>query len=126
MQYQEFLAQLRRHGGPQDEDQADATIKIVLATLGQRLAGNEPHDLAAQLPTELKQPLLQHNGDAEVIDDVDDFLRRVADRESPGTTPEQAREHAQAVFATLAGFVSKGEIDDLRAQLPAGYAALLP
>lgn len=126
MQYQEFLAQLRQHGGPQDKDQADATVKIVLATLGQRLAGNEPQDLAAQLPAELKQPLLQHNGEAEVIDDVDDFLRRVADREGPGTTPEQAREHARAVFATLAGFVSSGEIDDLRAQLPAGYAALLP
>ncbi|GAB2649543.1 hypothetical protein GCM10027271_04010 [Saccharopolyspora gloriosae] len=126
MQYKEFLAHLRQHGGPQDDDQADAAVKVVLATLGQRLAGNEPHDLAAQLPTELKQPLLQHNGEAEVIDDVDDFLRRVADREGPGTTPERAREHARAVFATLAGFVSAGEIDDLRAQLPAGYAALLP
>ena len=53
MQYQEFLAHLRQHGGPQDEDRADAAVKVVLATLGQRLAGNEPRDLAAQLPAEL-------------------------------------------------------------------------
>lgn len=91
MQYHKFLAQLRQRGRPEDKDQADATAEIVLAALGQRLAGNEPHDLASQLPAELEQPLLQHNGEAEVINDVDDFFRRVADREDPGTTPEQAQ-----------------------------------
>ena len=37
---------------------------------------------------------------------------------------EQALSHARAVLGTIAGFVSEGEIRDLRSQLPAGYAPL--
>jgi uncharacterized protein (DUF2267 family) len=48
----------------------------------------------------------------------------VADREGPGTDPEQALRHSRAVLATVASFVSPGEINDLRSQLPAGYAPL--
>ncbi|ASU80069.1 DUF2267 domain-containing protein [Actinopolyspora erythraea] len=50
--------------------------------------------------------------------------RRVADREGAVATPETALTHAQAVLGTMAEFVSAGEVDDLRSQLPAGYAPL--
>ncbi|WP_046468818.1 DUF2267 domain-containing protein [Allosalinactinospora lopnorensis] len=124
MQYDEFIAHLRRNSDISTREEADTAARIVLATLGQRLAGNEPRDLASQLPPELQEPLLQHVGPAEVPDDVDDFLRRVADREGPGTSPDQALGHTRAVLTTIASFVSQGEIEDLRAQLPAGYAPL--
>lgn len=124
MNYDEFLASVTRHGGPSERDHADQASKIVLATIGQRLAGREPRDLASQLPNELQDPLLQHTGAAETTDDLDDFLRRVADREGRGCSPEHARVHAQAVLGTIASFVSAGEIDDLCSQLPAGYAPL--
>lgn len=124
MQYYEFLAELQRRGGPAERDQADATAKSVLAALGQRLKGNEPRDLADQLPQELQEPLLQHTGEVEIGDDVDDFLRRVADRQGPGADPELALQYSRAVLETIGTFVSAGEIDDLRAQLPAGYAPL--
>jgi uncharacterized protein (DUF2267 family) len=124
MQYGDFIAEFRRRGGPTEFAEADSTVRIVLTILGQRLAGNEPLDLASQLPAELKEPLLQHAGAAEIGDDVDDFARRVADREGPDCDPEQALRHARAVLATIASFVSPGEIKDLRSQLPAGYAPL--
>lgn len=124
MNYDEFIKTMSRQGGPTDREHADEAAKVVLATLGQRLAGQEPRDLASQLPKELQKPLTQHAGEAEVGDDLDDFLRRVADREGRGCDPEQALAHAQAVFGTMASFVSAGEIRDLRAQLPAGYAPL--
>lgn len=38
--------------------------------------------------------------------------------------PEEALTHARAVLGTIATFVLTGEIRDLRAQLPTGYAAL--
>lgn len=124
MQYDQFLKRLGQVGGPADRGQADAVAKVVLATLGQRLTGNEPTDLASQLPPELKDPLQEHAGQSEQIGDVDDFLRRVADREGPGSNPDVARAHTRAVLATLGEFVSPGEIKDLRSQLPAGYAPL--
>lgn len=124
MKYDEFLNQVRQRGGPVEREHADAAAKQILAALGQRLVGNEPHDLASQLPAELKDPLLRRTGDAEIGDELDDFLRRVADREGHGCSSEEALTHAQAVLSTIADFVSAGEIQDLRSQLPAGYAPL--
>lgn len=124
MQYEEFLTHVTQKGGPTDREHADSAAKQVLAALGQRLAGNEPHDLASQLPGELQDPLLRRTADAEIGDDLDDFLRRIADREGRGCDTEQAMAHSRAVLGTIAGFVSRGEIQDLRSQLPAGYAPL--
>lgn len=124
MKYDEFLTQVGQRGGPVEREHADAAAKQILAALGQRLAGNEPHDFASQLPSELQDPLLRPTSKAEIGDDLDDFLRRVADREGHGCDTEQALTHARAVLGTIASFVSAGEIQDLRAQLPTGYAPL--
>lgn len=124
MRYDEFLVAVEKHGGPSDREHADLATRAVLTDLGKRLAGHEPRDLASQLPQELQAPLLEHDGEQETADDVDAFLRRVAEHEGRGCDPDQAREHARAVLTTIGSFVSQGEIDDLRAQLPAGYAPL--
>lgn len=124
MNYDEFLNRVGQQSGISDREHTDAASKQVLAALGQRLAGNEPHDLASQLPPELQDPLLRPTGQAEIGDDLDDFLRRISDREGRGCDTEQALTHARAVLGTIAGFVSSGELRDLRAQLPTGYAPL--
>jgi uncharacterized protein (DUF2267 family) len=124
MNFDEFLYAVGERGGPMEPAHADQAVRTVLATLGQRLAGGEPKDLASQLPPELQDTLTAHTGEAEIGDDVEDFCRRVAEREGWNCTPGEALTHAQAVFGTLATFVSAGEIEDLKAQLPAGYAAL--
>lgn len=124
MKYDEFLTRVQQRGGPDDREHADAAAKLILAALGQRLVGNEPHDLASQLPAELQDPLLRPTGEAETGDDLDDFLRRIADREGRDCDTEQALTHARAVLGTIAGFVSAGEVNDLRSQLPSGYAPL--
>lgn len=46
----EVVTHLGQRGGPVDHEHADAAAKQIRAALGQRLAGNEPHDLASQLP----------------------------------------------------------------------------
>ena len=50
-------------------------------------------------------------------------MRGIAERE--GVTPNEARKHARAVFATLREAVSEKEFSDVRAQLPDDYSALL-
>lgn len=124
MRYDEFLASVASHGGPADREHADTATRTVLEDLGKRLVGNEPRDLAAQLPREMQEPLLEHNGEQETGDDLDDFLRRVADHEGRGCDPEQALAHTRAVLSTMGTFVSAGELSDLRSQLPAGFAPL--
>lgn len=124
MQYDEFISQVNNEANLGTTDRAERITTVVLEVLGQRLSGGEADDLAAQLPAELKEPLDRHTGDAEAFD-VDDFLRRIADQEGEGTSPEHARNYARAVLTTVARTVSAGELDNLRSQLPAGYGALM-
>ncbi len=123
MQYDEVIAKVNSELGLGDTARAGEIVTSTLDLLGQRLAGREPVDLAAQLPQELKEPLTRHTGAAEQFD-VDEFLRRLAQREGHGVGPDQARDHARVVLSTINGFVSQGEVADVQSQLPAGYALL--
>lgn len=122
MKYEEIVKQVSQRAGLDDRDEAARAATATLDVLGQRLAGNEPSNLAAQLPAELKDPLTRHEGTAEDFDTVE-FTRRVA-QHGGGDNPEQAIHNVRAVLATLAEFVSTGELDDLRSQLPPDYERL--
>lgn len=124
MQYNEFIKAVIDRGGAVDREQAQTVTHTVLADLGKRLQGGEAQDLAEQLPEELGQSIQQQITAEPVTDDVDDFLRRVAEHLGEGVDPDQARTHVQAVFASLASAISRGEIQDIRAQLPAGFGPL--
>lgn len=118
----DFLATVKEFGGPEDQQQAAEVTKVVLEDLGKRLHGGEPHDLAAQLPEDFKDAVTVQADAQPITDDVDDFLRRVADH--LGTDPEQARTQVAAVLRTVSSAVSDGEVQDLRSQLPAGFGPL--
>ncbi|GAA4831691.1 DUF2267 domain-containing protein [Garicola koreensis] len=124
MNYGEFVNTVIERGGPSDREMAAQVTQVVLADLGQRLTGDEAQNLADQLPEELKEPVIEHVAADPVVDDTDDFLRRVADHLGEGVDPDQARTYVRAVFTTLAQAVSAGEIDNVRAQLPAGFGPL--
>lgn len=126
MKYDELIAQVRQTATTlETNEQAESATRTVLTDLGKRLGNNEASDLAAQLPPELKGILTDNSDNSGTVDDLDDFLRRVAEHEEAGTTPEEALDHAAAVFLTLAQFVSAGELDDLKSQLPASFSQLL-
>lgn len=124
MRYDEVVADVTARGGPTQKHEAEAVIQIVLEDLGKRLKGNEPQNLADQLPAELKEPLVAHTEQESTTDDVDEFLRRVAEHEGEGVSPEEALPHVRAVFTSLASFISEGETQAIRSQLPAGFAPL--
>ena len=124
MRSDEFLKNVTETGGPGDPESAAVVTRTVLDNLGKRLKGGEAADLAAQLPAELQEPLQRHGSEAPLTDDVDEFLRRLADQLGQGIDPVTARSYARAVISTLDAAVSEGEVDDLRSQLPAGFAPL--
>lgn len=124
MDADQLLEEIERRGGFRDAAQARAAAGAVLSVLGERLVGREPAQLAAQLPQELAESLPGIGG-AEAFD-VDEFDRRVAEREGGGCTPVQAHRHAGAVLGGVLGAVSAGERADVAAQLPAGFGDVLP
>lgn len=124
MRSDEFLKNVTEVGGPSDAESAAVVTRTVLDNLGKQLKGGEAADLASQLPAELQEPLQRHGSEAPLTDDVDDFLRRLAEQLGEGIDPDTARAYAGAVLSTVDAAVSEGEIGDLRSQLPAGFAPL--
>jgi uncharacterized protein (DUF2267 family) len=106
-------------------DGARRATEAVLETLAERIAAGEVDDLIALLPLELHAPLArgkQHGNGKAVRMPLDDFVRRVAERE--GISLEAAREHVAAVLATLRELLPDAEWRDVTAQLPRDYEAL--
>jgi uncharacterized protein (DUF2267 family) len=103
-------------------EQAEHAIHAVLQTLGERIDRNEARNLAAELPDDIA-PWIATDGPAEGFD-ADEFLRRVAERETVDVAT--ARRHTQAVLVALWRAVSRKEFDDMVAELPSDFVPLLP
>lgn len=126
MQFHEFLGQVQHRAQLPTLGHALAATRATLETLGERLDGGEPAQLAAQLPREIGHFLSlggrgrHHRGERF---GVDAFINRVALRER--VEPPLAAHHAQAVLGVLATAVSPGEMEQVRMQLPEDLRRLL-
>ncbi len=114
MKFDEFAGKVQHKAKLASTDEALAVIRATLQTLSERLAGQEPQNLAAQLPDELGR-YLDVPGKGERFS-VKEFFERVSKRE--GVDLPLSVYHARAVIDTIQEAVSAGEIENLRAQLP--------
>lgn len=119
MKHDEFIKLVQERGCMSSRDQAEAAT---LGTLGERLAGGEPHDLASQLPPELAG-YVRYDGEQQSDPfSVEEFFERVARRE--GVSPEEAERHARVVAEVLGEAITGGELGDVLSQLPDEYRRL--
>lgn len=119
MKEHEITAAVRRAAGLDDNDDAARVTRATLSVLGRRLAGQEPRDLASQLPPATAEAL-PDTGGGEAFR-IADFYRRVAEAEGSGCTEAVARDHARAVLSVVREAVTDGEFDNMTAQLPGDY-----
>jgi uncharacterized protein (DUF2267 family) len=123
-QLREFLRRVADRTGL-DEDRALVVTEAVLEALGERIAGGEVDDLVKELPRDLRPALergKERSGGLGPKMSLDEFLTLVAERS--GITPDQAREYAGAVLATIHDAVSEKEFRDLVSELPRSYVEL--
>ncbi|MCW3816653.1 DUF2267 domain-containing protein [Micromonospora sp. DR5-3] len=103
-------------------EQAATICRAVLQTLAERVTGHESAELAAQLPDELGSylaaPAAPAGGGGAVA-----FVHRVAERAK--VDPAVAEVGTRAVLITLREAVTVGEFQDLLAQLPKGFDAMV-
>jgi uncharacterized protein (DUF2267 family) len=121
MKYNEFLGEVQHRARLSTTEQAVSAVRATLTTLGQRLAGGEAKNLAAQLPAEIGRYLEKAEPAGERFG-LDEFFERVSQTEK--TDMPVAAHHARAVVFVLGEAVSQGEVDDMRAQLPDEYDPL--
>ncbi len=118
MKYHEMLSYVSTTTGA-DKAIAEKITRAFLETLGQRLPNDEARHLAAQLPEELKDTLHPTAPDIKKLS-ADQFLTRFA--RLADLSNEQASDMATAVWQALEQSVSAGELEDVRATLPEGFA----
>ena len=125
MPVDEFLRRVADHIGS-DRATAQTAADAVLETLAERIAGGEADDIADVLPEQLREAIRrgrERSGAKAQRMSLDEFVRRVADRE--GVTYEEALEHARAVLSTMREALPPKELSDLLAELPRGYQEAL-
>jgi uncharacterized protein (DUF2267 family) len=121
----ERLITLVRLGTDADRRAAERAAQAVLTTLLERISGGQADDLVQRLkPPDGFVPgtLTLRNRPADRFD-LDEFLRRVAEREH--VDQDVARAHTTTVLHALELVVPRKEFADTLDQLPADFAALL-
>ena len=121
MQFDEFIEAVAERADT-SRGEAQALVRATLRTLAERISGGEAEDLRAQLPRELKGDLASPEENAQGFD-VDEFVRRVAER--TGLDETDARPRVAAVLSVLRDAVSPGEFDDVLSQLGREFAELI-
>ena len=120
MKGEQFIAEVKNLAEIDNDEQARKAIGATLETLRERLAGNEPADLAAQLPPEIA-PFVEGAGGRESFS-AQEFYDRVAKKE--GIVGEEAIRHARAVATVVQTAVTGGALEDVRSQLGNDYREL--
>jgi uncharacterized protein (DUF2267 family) len=120
MKGEQFIAEVRNLAELDTNEDAQKVIRVTLETLRERLAGNEPSNLAAQLPPEIA-PFVEGAGGREAFS-VEEFYDRVAHKEGVGH--DEAVRHARAVATVVQTAVTGGELGDVRSQLGDDYKEL--
>ncbi|MGI5291484.1 DUF2267 domain-containing protein [Nonomuraea polychroma] len=120
MDYEQFIKIVDQRIG-QGAEVADRAVEATLRTLSERLSKGQSADLMGEVPPEMMR-LLSSEGEPEPFG-VDEFLRRVAERE--GADLATADRHALAVFWALGQTVSPDEIAYMAADLPHDFDPLI-
>ena len=124
MQAGEFLKKVRVRSGLHDNDSAMQAIQAVFDTLKARIQLDSAHNLASQLPHEIKEMLEPRTAEKLTrpvvgIDrmDLPEFLERVQDKGRYANL-DQAETITHAVLATMREQLTPGAQEELLGQLP--------
>lgn len=122
--HRRLLGEVERHAGLAGKDKAEAALRIVLGALCRRLAPDEARHFIAQLPSRMHEELERQavGPDRSVTTTL--IQSELEDR--LGLGPDRAPAVLSAVLEVVSASVSAGEIDDVRAQLPAAMKDLFP
>jgi uncharacterized protein (DUF2267 family) len=122
VKYDEMIKEVKDRAGLEDRADAEWTTRVVLQGLCDRLTRDEAKDLLAQMPEPLKSLIVVSEAPVRIT--AREFVQWVASELE--LTLEEATERVRAVFDVLQQAVTPGEFHDLVAQLPSGYAELIP
>ncbi|HZV52787.1 MAG TPA: DUF2267 domain-containing protein [Candidatus Dormibacteraeota bacterium] len=118
----EFITAVQEAGAFRTTKEAERAADAVLAELGASLRWGEAQILAARLPRRFGRLVLEQSFTTSMGRFAPGILiARIAERE--GVDRERARHDLGAVLAALDRLLPAGAREELRAELPAAFAA---
>ncbi len=121
MSYQDLIDNMQQKTGFSDTEAEDA-LDLMVESIAERLEDGERKDFASQLPMELQEVALgTEMADAE--ERQQDLIHEFMDREN--IEEDRAKKQIISAWDTLKSFISEGQIQHIRAQLPTRAAELL-
>ncbi|NUP09228.1 MAG: CBS domain-containing protein [Polyangiaceae bacterium] len=122
--YTRFLDLVGRHTGLEEPGPVDRVIKVVFGAICRRITPDLARHFLSQLPLTLKEHIFPH------LDGPD---RRITtgrlEREiesALGVHPLRAREILEGVITALTTWVSPGQLETVRGQLPEDFRIMFP
>ena len=113
----EFFKRFRQYANISTREESEALCKVVFSLLSSRLTENESRDLRAQLPSELKEMWKVEEGKGVTKFHKREFLEMIM-HDGNLNELEMAEKAARGVFKVLKEQITKGEAEDVAAQLP--------
>ncbi len=120
----QFEERLLRDLGLTDRAQALAVFDIVAAGLVRRLTPAEAQHVAAQLPSQIREKLLDLRAGPDTRVTRESITREIVSRMN--VAPEYAVRLLENVATSLVHFVSAGELEGVIGQLPGDLRELFP
>lgn len=120
MTYRELVKRVQHYSGFSDSE-SETALRLFIKKLACRLTMDERKDFASQLPTDLQDlAMTDETSDAKT---EGEFIRQFCDEEN--IDESRAKKQIMAAWQALKDAITKGEIEDIRAQLPKDLAAQL-
>jgi uncharacterized protein (DUF2267 family) len=107
VKYDEFIKEVQTRGHMESRQEAEKATQATFRTLAERLAGDEPRNLASQLPPELAQHLPYEGEETSNPFSLEEFLKRVNEKDG-GVDQPRAVYHARVVMEVLQEAVTEG------------------
>jgi len=122
--YGRLLRAVERQTGLDSRDRAEQALRLVLSNVCRRLTPNEAEHLVAQLPSKLELTLERpyEGPDRSITTDTIQYDLR----QTLHLIPDEAADILYSVCDVIADSVSAGEIESVRAELPATMKDLFP
>ena len=120
MTYRELIKKVQHYSGFSD-DESETALLLFVKYLAARLTPNERKDFASQLPADLKEVALTN--EISRVKTANDFIMQFCLEED--IDERHAKKQVMSAWKAIKDTVSKGEIEDIKAQLPNDIAAQL-
>jgi len=120
MTYRELIKKVQLYSGFSDSESETALVLFV-KNLAARLTPNERKDFASQLPVDLQDVAM--TSEVSKVRTASDFIQQFCEEEN--IDESRAKKQVMSAWRAIKDAISKGEIEDIKAQLPHDLAAQL-